>query len=53
MTTRPVSPAVAELLKRTRTERGLPAVIEDDGVLDQIATVIDPTIEREAPNAAA
>lgn len=52
MAERAVSPAVAELLKRTRTERGLPAVIEDESVLDQIATLIDPTIEREAPHAA-
>lgn len=42
-----VSPAVADLLKRTRQDRGLPATIEDEGVLEQIATLIDPTIERE------
>ena len=41
-----VCPAVVELLNRTRTERGLPAVIDDDGVLDQIATLIDPKQER-------
>ena len=39
-------PAVADLIQRTRTDRGLPATVEDDGVLEQIATLIDPSWEQ-------
>lgn len=34
------NPAVAELLKRTRTDRGLPARITDQTVLARVARIV-------------
>lgn len=42
--------AAAELVERSAVARGLPAVIDDDQVLGQIATLVDVEPEPRAVN---
>jgi hypothetical protein len=41
-------PAVAELVRRTRVEQGLPDGITDKSVLARVATVVEGAARRDA-----